>query len=151
MKDLKGDIQSSLFPVKLLMAYVVCVSLCQLIFAIQISDSDNIGRWEDVWNGVLGRCLVLCIPLLGVILSAIWCFRRMPVFAVILILAALGHIGTTLWFYICFGFDPRFNINLQPLYFLRGALVFAVPFIVIYLVWFFWPSVKRVTQSAAPL
>ena len=146
---MKVNHHGSIFPLKLLMAYVVCISLYQLIFAIQISDSDYIGRWEDVWNWVLGRCFVLCIPLFWVMFSAIWCFRGMPVFAVIMILAALWHIGTTLWFYICFGFDPRFNINLQPLYFLRGALVFAVPFVVIYLVWFFWSRRKRITESTA--
>jgi len=144
MKDLKGNIHSSIFPLKLLMAYVVAVSLEHLIFAIQISDPDYIGRWVDVWNGILGWCLVLCIPLFGVIISAIWYFRRMPVFAVVMILAALWPIGTTLWFYIIFGFDSRFDINLHPLYFLSGALVFAVPFVVIYLLWRFWPQKQAV-------
>jgi hypothetical protein len=144
---MKGNHHSSIFPLKLLMVYVVFVSLDHLIFAIQISDPDYIGRWEDVWNWTLCWCLVLCIPLFGVILSAIWCFRRMPVFAVIMILVALWPIGTTLWFYICFGFDPQFDINLQPLHFLRGALVFAVPFIIIYLIWRFWPQRKSLLPS----
>jgi hypothetical protein len=146
---MKGDPHGSIFPLKLLMAYVVFVSLNHLIFAIKISDSDNIGRWENVWNWTLGWSLVLCVPLFGVITSALWHFRKMPVFAVIMILAALWHIGTTLWFYICFGFDPRFNTDPQPLYFFRAALICAVPFVVVYLVWRFWPR-KQANGLPAP-
>jgi hypothetical protein len=54
---MKEGIPSSIFPVKLLMAYVVSVSLDHLIFAIQISDPDYIGRWRTcgigLWVGVL--------------------------------------------------------------------------------------------------
>ena len=74
MKHLKGGIHGLIFPLKLLMAYVVSVSLGNLIFALQISDSDNIGRWEDVWNWTLGWSLVLCVPLFGVIASAFLAF-----------------------------------------------------------------------------
>jgi hypothetical protein len=144
MKDLKEGIQGSVFPVKLLMAYVISVSLDHLIFTIQISDPDYIGRWVDVWNWTLGWGLILCVPLLGVILSAIWYFRRMPIFAVVMILVALWPMGTALWFYFITGFDPRFDLNMQPLNFLRGSIVFAIPFVVVYLAWRFWQRRKRV-------
>jgi len=121
------------------MAYVVSVSLFHLSFVIQISDPDYIGRFVDVWNGILGRSLLLSIPLLGVILSAIWLFRKMPIFAVVMILLALSSIGTASWLYFTIGFDPRFDLDLQPHYFLRGALIFAVPFILTYFAWRFWP------------
>jgi len=146
MKDLKGDHQSSIFPVKLLMAYVVSFSL---LFTISVFAEDNQGREIEGWNAELEFSLVLCVPLLWLIYSALRHSRRMPVFAVIMALIALWHVIVTLIEYCQMGFDPRFDLDLALLNCLIAALVWGVPFVVIYLVWRFWPR-KQAEGLPAP-
>jgi len=142
MKDLKEDIHSSIFPLKLLIAYVV--SYCLLPTIAFLADFGDLEGEEETWNADLELSLILCLPLLWVIISAVWHFRRMPIFAVIVILIAMLHIGDTLGWYFSDdgfinGFPPGFELSYSPLGCLITAMVWAVPFIVIYLVWRFWP------------
>jgi len=136
-----------MFPLKLLIAYVVSFSLWPtLVFFAE--ESDNQRLIIEAWNADLEFCLILCIPLLWVIIAAVWHFRRMPVFAVIMILIAMWHIGDTLALYFSASFNPESTFDLQILNCLIAALIWAVPFVVIYLVWRFWPRKQAVGLPA---
>ena len=154
MKDLKKGIQSSIFLVKLLMAYVV--TFCLLPIIAFIADLGDLESEEECWNSDLELSLILCLPLFCVIIAAFCHFRRMPILAVITVLIALFHIFDTLgWYFSDAGFlknfPPGFEVDLSFLNISILALTWAVPFVVIYLVWRFWlhkGQSKSVTSAA---
>ena len=145
-KAARGGIRDSVFPVKLLMAYIVSFSLLLTIgFWIDFGDLE---QEIEGWNSTLEFSLILCIPLLWVIYAALRYSRRMPIFAAIMALLALWHVGITLIDYWQEGFDDRFDLDLQLLNCLIAALVWAIPFVAIYLIWRFWPRKQAVGLQA---
>jgi hypothetical protein len=150
MKNLRDGIQGSVFPVKLLMAYIV--SYCLLPTVAFFADFGNLEGEEESWNSDLEFSLILCIPLLCVILVAVWKFRKMPIFAVIMILIAMCHIGDTLgWYFSDTGFIKNFPPGLELDLSLSGcliaALVWALPFVITFVVWLFWNRRKPLLNN----
>ena len=146
MKYLKGGHYGSIFPLKLLLTYVTVITLIP-IFQIWL-DFDSIERDVEDRNWELAWRLILLIPVLGVGYFASRNFRRMPFFAGMIILIALLNATATLCGYLGDGFDQRLDIELQPLAFLRGSLILAIPFLVIYLVCLFWPCKRNALPSS---
>jgi hypothetical protein len=147
MKDLKRGTHSSIFPVKLLMAYIVSFCLLPTItFWLDFGDQE--GEIEG-WNSVLELSLIFCVPLLWVIYVALRYSRRMPVYAVVMALIALWLVVITLIDYYQQGFDNRLDLDLQLLNCLIAALVWVVPFVVTYLVWRFWPRKQAIGLPAS--
>ncbi len=134
---MKPAIQSSIFPIKLLMAYVFTVSNLPVLDYLSIWD--NCEAFDESWNLWLIWDLIFCIPFLGIVFLAIRHFRKMPIFASFMIFAAYWYIWDTLCNYLSMGFREDMDIGLQPLGFFSILAVFAIPFIVIYLIWLFWP------------
>lgn len=135
--------RDSIFPARLLLTYVTLVTLIPT-FQLWL-DFDSIERSIEDWNWELAWSLILLLPILGVVYFAVRYFRQMPFFAGAIIFVALWNAAATVCGYFHDGFDHRFDIELQPLAFLRGALVFAAPFVVIYFIWRCWP--QRVTPA----
>jgi hypothetical protein len=142
---MNGNNQGSIFPTKLLMAYIV--SFCLLPTITFWLDFGDLEGEEEGWNSVLELSLIFCIPLLWVIYAALRYSRRMPVYAVIMSLIAVWLVAITLLDYYQEGFDDEFTLDLQLLNSLVAALIWAVPFVVSYLTWRFWPRRKRITTT----
>ena len=66
---MKEGIHSSIFPVKLLMAYIVSFCLWPTI-TFWLDFGDQKGEIEG-WNSVLEISLIFCVPLLWVIYAAL--------------------------------------------------------------------------------
>ena len=149
MKDVKEGTRGSVFPIKLLMAYVV--SFCLLPTIGFFADFGNLEGEEELWNSDLEFSLILCVPLLCVIILALWKFRRMPIFAVIMILIAMLHIGDTLaWYFSDAAFlkyPPGFELDLSFLGISITALIWTIPFIVTYFVWLLWNRRKALPHQ----
>ena len=94
METLRENHQNPVFPLKLLMAYIVSISLIPTIQ--RFLDFDSIERSIEDINWDLGWSLVLCAPLILVIFIATRYFRRMPLFAGFVVILALWHIVSTL-------------------------------------------------------
>ena len=142
MRALKESRPGSIFPLKLFIVYVV--SYCLLSTIAFFADFGDLEGEEETWNADLELSLILCLPLLWVIISAVWHFKRMPIFAAIMILIAMFPIGDTLGWYFSDdgfikGFPPGFELSYSPLGCLIAALVWCVPFFITYLIWRFWP------------
>ena len=131
MKDLKRKHQGSVFPVKLFSTYV-------LLLASVIENEDR-----PYYSASFPYGLALSPALVIVILLGIWNFRSMPIFAALWSCIALLLIWENLETY-----SPRFAADFQPLALLELALVFAVPFVVIYFIWRFWPRKQAVGLPA---
>jgi len=137
MRYLKESHHSSVFPVKLLMVYIFCLS--QFPFLDYLSIWDNCEAYDESTNLWLAWGLIFCVPLLVVVFLAIRHFQKMPIFAAFMILSAFWYIWDTLCIYLSTGFRLDMDIGLQPLGFFMLLAVFAIPFFVVYLTWRVWP------------
>ena len=119
---MKGKNRNSVFPVKLFITYVLSLTFC-----IVAGDS-------PYYDMQLAYCLALCPALFIVIFLIVWNFRSMPIFSI-------GAGSIALFLAIFDRYDPSrltdYSINFGPLAGFSASL--AVPFIIIYLIWRFWP------------
>ncbi len=136
MKLLIGNKRNSLSPIKLLMAYVVSISLIPI--TISFMDFGNNEAFFEDWNVVLGWSIALCVPLVAAVFAAAWHFKKMPVVATLMILFAAWHVCFTLIDWNQDGFDTRVDVDLEPLSFAINLFVFAIPFLLVYLGWSVW-------------
>jgi hypothetical protein len=128
---------ASLFPIKLLMAYIYAVSLFPFLDYLTVWDNcEAFAESQNLW---LLWDIILCVPFLPVVFLAIRHFRQMPFFAGFMIFATYWQMTDALMCYLGSGFRPDFDFNLDPLGFLLILVIFAIPFIAIYLIWRFWP------------
>ena len=139
MRDLNNGIQSSVFPVKLFIVYVLL-----LIFFTGLIDGPVAGVFslgsphpEDIAES-FARMLALSPALLGVVFLSVWNFRRMPEFATFSSCFALWLSWVTLGSYWP-GFDTDFPNYFDMTGLLSVASLFAIPFVVFYIAWRNWP------------
>jgi uncharacterized membrane protein (DUF485 family) len=143
--------QRPAFEVRLLILYILCVSSFPTLIAFSIWD--NCEAFVENWNWVMGWSFILLGPLLSALYLACRNFKRMPFVALITGLLVSFHVISTL---LSYGFYPQFDprmdpgtpIDLDVLYYLRAAVVVALPFIVVYLLWRFWTRLKAVFRRA---
>lgn len=134
---MKAPAKASKLPLRLLLIYVLFI--CSAPTVMVWMDFDSVESAIEDWNWELGWSLILSIPLFICGLLAAINFRKIQILAAIFLLFASIHIFSTAEMYYSTGFDTRFDIDLSPLYFLRFALIVAIPFLLVYLFWRFWP------------
>jgi hypothetical protein len=154
LKNGKGD---SKLPVRLLIFYLLCVASMPTL--VVMSDFGNFEATEEEWDWVIGWSYLLIGPALTALYLAIRNFRFMPVLAVFAALFALFHIVTTVLDYglvpryvpdVRFGFDEDTGkVDLDIISYLRFSLILAVPFLIVYFLWRFWP--RKETLIARPV
>jgi hypothetical protein len=134
---------SSAFPLKLLLAYIVLIGLIPTFQFF--SDFGNIEATETDWDWSLGWSLILCVPLALAICLAGHQLKKMWVFGGLVIFFSGWHIVTTLFLYFNEGLlpSPYSEMDLQPLYFLRAALIVSLPFFAIYYCWYLWRAWRQ--------
>lgn len=139
MKDLKGSTRDSIFPVKLFIIYVLLLTFVTGMVDGPLDFIFGLGfpHPEDAFES-FAEMLALSPALLIVIFLVIWYFRRMPIFAWPTSLMALWLIWV-IWDSYSPGFDTDFPNDLNTLGFIEAPFKLAIPFVVIYLVWYFWP------------
>jgi hypothetical protein len=145
---LKTDKGNSQVPVRLLIFYLLCIASIPTL--VVMSDFDNNEATEEEWNWVIGWSYLVIGPALAALYLAIRNFRYMPAVAVFAALFALFHVGTTIADYglipryipdIRFGFDESSGrVDLDFVSYLRFSLILAVPFLIVYFLWRFWPG-----------
>jgi len=153
---LKHHTENSKLPVRLLIFYLLCIASIPTL--VVMSDFDNLEATEEEWNWVIGWSYLLIGPVLAALYLAIRNFRRMPVLAIFAALFALFHVGTTIADYglipryipdFRFGFDEDTGrVDLDIVSYLRFSLMLAVPFLIVYFLWRFWP--RRRPSVVAP-
>ena len=146
----EGSRARSLFPIKLLVIYLVVISLLPTFFMLW--DLGNVEESTELWNPILALSLILCTPLLFVISLSIWYFRRMPYFASIFTAWSILIIAETVGSYYGQGFDSRFDVDLSRINLIGLFGCFfciGLPFILTYFIWRFWPQKKSVPDSRA--
>src|ERR1700677_4126383 len=130
--------KSSMLPLRLLLLYILLISLVPTItFWLDFGNLEESGADQ---NWLLFWSLILSVPLfIGGILT-VKSFRRIWILGSIFLTFAVFHLSTTALLYFSSGFiSSPAEYNLAPLYFLRFALVTAIPFVALYLSWRFWP------------
>jgi hypothetical protein len=151
MKDLKEGIQDSVFPVKLFCSYVLFFTFVTGIIDGPIAGLLSLGfPYPEDYALSFADMLALTPALLTVIFLVLWNFRRMFIFAILAGCIALWFIWI-IWESYRPGFDTDFPNNFEPWGLLYAGLFFAVPFVVIYLVWRFWPRRGQSKPTTAAL
>lgn len=126
---------------------------------VVMNDFGNFEATEEEWDWVIGWSYLLIGPALAAVYLAFRNFRFMPVLAVFAALFALFHIITTVSDYglvpryvpnAGFGFDEATGkVDLDIIAYLRFSLILAVPFLIVYFLWRFWP--RKETLIARPV
>jgi hypothetical protein len=140
MKDLKGGVRGSVFPLKLFLIYILCLKVFP--WFLMLSIADNCEEWTEAYNWYFGWSLVLSGPLFIATTWSLLRFRKMPIFGGVFSLISLWLVVGTINSYFYDGFDPRMEINWSVDLFVRAAMVFAIPFLAVYLGWRFWPQTQ---------
>jgi hypothetical protein len=135
MKDLRGGVRNSVFPVKLFIIYVLSLTFVTGM----VNGPLNPGSpGPEDYAESFAWMLTLSPALLIVIFLVVWNFRRMPIFTTMAASFAIWltwEIREAYWP----GFDTDFPNYFRLWDFLDADLIFVVPFVLIYLVWRFWP------------
>jgi hypothetical protein len=144
---LKHDTGDLTLPVRLLIFYLLCIASIPTL--VVMSDFDNLEVTEEEWNWVIGWSYLVIGPVLAALYLAIRNFRRMPALTIFAALFALFHVVTTIFDYgliprfvpdVRFGFDEDTGrVDLDIVSYLRFSLILAIPFLIIYFLWRFWP------------
>ena len=138
---MKASAKASKLPLRLLLLYVLWV--CATPSLVFWSDFGNIEESIADWNWILGWSLILSVPLFVAGIIAALNFRRIWILASVYMAFAVFHIYTTTELYFSSGFiDEPSEYALDPIGFLQGMVIFAVPLLAIYLAWRFWPRRK---------
>jgi hypothetical protein len=144
----KHGAKDSKLPVRLLIFYLLFIASIPTL--VVMSDFDNLEATEEDWNWVIGWSYLLIGPALAALYLAIRNFKCMPVLAIFAALFAFFHIITTITDYgliprfildVRFGFDEDAGkVDLDIFSYLRFSLIAAVPFLIVYFLWRFWPT-----------
>jgi hypothetical protein len=144
---LTHDTTDSKFPVRLLIFYLLCIASIPTL--VVMSDFGNLEATEEEWNWVIGWSYLLIGPVLAALYLAMRNFRHMPVLAIFTALFALFHVVTTISGYglipryvpdFRFGFDEDTGrVDLSIVSYLKFSIMVAVPFLIVYFLWRFWP------------
>ena len=151
MKDLKEGIQSSVFPVKLFVVYVLWLTFFTGLIDGPIACVFSLGapHPEDIAES-FAMMLALSPALLAVFILAVWNFRRIPVFGI----CSTGFALWLLWV-IWSGYWPGFETDFPNYFHMTGLLFaasfFAVPFVLMFIAWRIWPhkddnSIERMSE-----
>lgn len=141
MKTVQEGNRSSIFQVKLLTVFVL-----SFLFARGIVDGplDPGFPYPEDYAESYAEMVAFSPALLIVIFLAVWNFRRMHIFATLAGSMALWLIWVIYEDYWP-GFNTDFPNSFQPSSFFVTALIWAIPFLIIYLIWRFWP--RRQTEG----